>query len=162
MLCTSKMIPQLIHYLSNTPYASPMFTTREDAACWARVGCVSSAEVLLPGRLEFKPHYLVLTKDEFWVVRVCEILTFSSCALPELGRARATKVNKLTNVEYASLFSSAFHIFCMPTNFKGSWSLFKSLVSLVKLYYQLCKMNRNLWTGPGSGCCQGSGPATVS
>ena len=31
---------------------------------------------------------------------------FSSCALPELGRDSATNVNKLTNFEYASLFSS--------------------------------------------------------
>ena len=39
-------------------------------------------------------------------MKVCEILTFSSCALPELGRASATNVNKLTNFEYASLFST--------------------------------------------------------
>ena len=32
-------------------------------------------------------------------------MTFSSCALPELGRASATKVNKFTNFKYASLFS---------------------------------------------------------
>ena len=31
---------------------------------------------------------------------------FSSYALPELGRASTTNVNKLTNFEYASLFSS--------------------------------------------------------
>ena len=30
---------------------------------------------------------------------------FSSCALPELGRASATNVNKLTDFQYASLFS---------------------------------------------------------
>ena len=33
---------------------------------------------------------------------------FSSYALPELGRASTTNVNKLTNFEYASLFSSVF------------------------------------------------------
>ena len=33
-------------------------------------------------------------------------MTFSSCALRELGRASATNVNKFTNFEYASLFSS--------------------------------------------------------
>ena len=30
---------------------------------------------------------------------------FSSCALPERGRASATNVNKLTDFQYASLFS---------------------------------------------------------
>ena len=49
-------------------------------------------------------HYLH-NKDEFWVVKVCEILRFSSCALPELGRASATNVNKFMNFEYCRLFS---------------------------------------------------------
>ena len=31
---------------------------------------------------------------------------FSSCALPELGKVSATNVNKLTNFEYANLFSN--------------------------------------------------------
>ena len=41
----------------------------------------------------------------FELLKVGEILMFSSCALPELGRASATNVKKLTNFEYASLFS---------------------------------------------------------
>ena len=41
------------------------------------------------------------------MVKVCDILRFSSCALPELGRASATNVNKFTNFEYSSLFSAA-------------------------------------------------------
>ena len=44
-------------------------------------------------------------RDEICVFRVREILMFSSCALPELGRASATNVNKLTDFQYASLFS---------------------------------------------------------
>ena len=37
-------------------------------------------------------------------------MRFSSCALPELGRVSKTNVNKLTNFEYASLFSILYRV----------------------------------------------------
>ena len=48
-------------------------------------------------------------------MKVCEILKSSSCALPELVRASATNVNKLTNIEYASPFYSTRPELCFVT-----------------------------------------------
>ena len=42
-------------------------------------------------------------KMSFDLFKFVKCFTFSSCALPELGRASATNVNKLGNFEYASL-----------------------------------------------------------
>ena len=56
---------------------------------------------------------IVHTRDEFWVIKVCGILTFSYCALPECGRASATNVNKLTDFQYASLLSGAHSLTSM-------------------------------------------------
>ena len=61
---------------------------------------------------------------------------FSSCALPERGRASATNVNKLTDFQYASLFSALNNVtvsgeICTPNDVITSiWSHVRAAIIL--------------------------------
>ena len=59
----------------------------------------NNASVLRDQNVPAKLECNTLSREEAGVLKVREILMFSSCALPERGRASATNVNKLTDFQ---------------------------------------------------------------